>query len=249
MARSRELFSDGVVLLETARLIEDALCSGIRLEAVFVRRGAVTRVDSFLRELSPATTIYEIPSALFQSLATTETSQGVLALAELRRWREVDLFPAGAALVLIAAGLQDPGNLGAMIRAAEAFGATGVMLTRGTVSPYNAKAIRAMAGALLRMPILREMTAPGVQALLSRYQVPLFAAVVQGGTPISAIRWKGPAAVAIGSEGSGVCRELAEAAAKITVPMRPPADSLNAAAAAAVVLYEIARQRESRKSS
>src|ERR1035437_611966 len=129
IARSGELLSDGLVLLETVRMIEDAMGSGIEIVKVFVRRGADKRVAGILATLSPDAAVYEVASDVFDGLASTETSQGILALARAPQWEEKDLFRGDAAgvvqnvvpLVVVVAGVQDPGNLGAMIRTAEAF--------------------------------------------------------------------------------------------------------------------------------
>ncbi|MCZ6750333.1 MAG: RNA methyltransferase, partial [Acidobacteria bacterium] len=159
--------------------------------------------------------------------------------------REQDLFPSGSPLLLLVTGLQDPGNLGTVLRSAEAFGVTGIILTRSTVSPYNAKVVRATAGAVFRIPMLRNLTAAEAVALLRRRRVRLFSSVVRGGRRLSEIDCAGPMAVAIGSEGAGLPQEISAAGRRLTIPMAAAVESLNAATAAAVILYEIARQRNS----
>jgi RNA methyltransferase, TrmH family len=252
MARSGELLSDGpllggLLLLETARMIEDAMGSGIEIVKVFVRRGAQKqgekRAAGILAALSPEAAVYDVASEVFDGLASTETSHGILALARAPQWEEKDLFRGDAALIVVVAGVQDPGNLGAMIRTAEAFGANGMLLTEGTVSAYNAKAVRATAGSLMRVPMLTGLSVAETIKILSRRGTRLFAGVVGQGTPLSEIRFDGPVAVAIGSEGAGLPEELGRAGEKFTIPISPTVESLNAATAAAVVLYEIARQR------
>jgi len=241
-ARSGELLSGGLVVLETERLIHDALESGIPVEKVLISRGNARRARELIEKLPAGTTVYEVPSEVFETLTSTQTSPGVLAMARAPQWDEGDLMTATALLVIVA-GVQDPGNLGAIIRAAEAFGATGMLLSQGTVSPYNAKAIRAAAGSLLRLPMLRELSVGGIATFLSRHAVRLFSAVAEGGRPICSMDFTGPAAVAVGSEGAGLPKELAAAGEQFTIPLVPTAESLNVAAATAVALYEIARQR------
>src|SRR6266404_1301796 len=158
IARSGELLSDGFLLLETARMIEDAISSGIEIAKVFVRRGADNRAAGVLAALSPDAAVYEVSSEVFDGLTSTETSQGILALVRAPQWDEKDLFRGDGSLVVVVAGVQDPGNLGAIIRTAEAFVVSGMLLTEGTVSPYNAKAVRATAGSVLRVPMLRDLT-------------------------------------------------------------------------------------------
>jgi TrmH family RNA methyltransferase len=248
IARSGELLSDGpllggLVLLETARMIEDAMSSGAEIVKAFVRRGTEKRAAGILEVLSPDAAVYEVSSEVFDGLASTETSQGVLALARAPQWEEKDLFRGDASLVVVVAGIQDPGNLGAMIRTAEAFGASGMLLSSGTVSPYNAKAVRATAGSVLRVPMLRDLSVPETIKILLRRSTKLYTAVVGQGMQLSEIHFDGPVAVAIGSEGAGLPEPLAAAGEKFTIPIVPSVESLNAATAAAVVLYEIARQR------
>lgn len=244
--RSGELLAEGEVLLETPKLVEEALASGASLSRVLLRQGASPQARSLLRKLPPATLVYETDARRFDALGTVEHSQGILALAAAPRWRTEDLFPAGPPpLILVLAGLQDPGNLGAILRTAEAFGATGILIARGTVSPYNAKAMRASAGTLFRLPIVRNLTAAEVVALLRRKRVPLFVSAVAGGKTFSKADLAGPAAIVLGSEGAGVPPEWATAGELLTIPMAAQVESLNVAVAAAVILYEVARQRSS----
>lgn len=249
MARVGDLSPDGLVLLETVRLVEEALGSGAAIPQLLVDGKGSQRIRSLLRKLPAETAVYEVAPEVFQGLASTETPQGILALARVPVWREQDLFPSGSPLapplVLVVAGLQDPGNLGAVLRSAEAFGGTGVILTRSTVSPYNAKVVRATAGAVFRIPMLRNLTAAEAVALLRRRRVRLFSSVVRGGRGLPEIDCAGPMAVAIGSEGAGLPQEISTAGRRLTIPMAAAVESLNAATAAAVILYEIARQRNS----
>ena len=245
MVRSGELAQDGFVLLETVRLMEDALASGVPIPRVLVSTHAVVHLKRLLERLPKDTTVYELSPKVFETLGSTETGQGILGLAEEPRWQEDDLFPPGRPpLILVLARLQDPGNLGTLLRTAEAFGATGVLLTQGTVSPFNAKAIRATAGALFRIPMLRGLPVAAVLAVLRRRRVKLFTSVVAGGTPLPAANLTGPAAVVFGAEGAGAPLEFRAVGEPLTIPLAAPVESLNVASAAAVILYEIARQRE-----
>ncbi len=247
MVRSGDLISGGLVLLETVRIIEDALASDIGIAKVFIKQDAGTRARAVLERLSTETEVYEVSPSVFDLLASTETSQGLLALAQAPEWREQDVFPGDSSLVLVVAGIQDPGNLGTIIRTAEAFGATGILLTEGTVSPYNAKAIRATAGSLLRVPMMRDLSVDDAIALVERHSAALFTGVVERGKPISELLFSGRIAVAVGKEGEGLPDRLAKAGEQFTIPIASSVESLNVAAATAVVLYEIARQRQERK--
>ena len=243
MVRAGELSADGQVLLETVRLIEEALASGVSISQVLVSSNPSPRIQQLLKRLAPQTAIYEVTPKVFEALPSTQTPQGILALARVPHWSEADLCRRQPALLLVLSGLQDPGNLGTILRSAEAFGATGVLLTQGTVSPYNAKAVRASAGALFRIPTLYGLTETETVTLLRRKRARLFASVVEGGKQLSEIDLTGPVAIALGSEGAGLPSELLAAGKPFTIPMAPAVESLNVAIAAAVILYEIARQR------
>ena len=246
MARAGELAEDGIVLLETVRLVEDALASGVPIPRVLVNTRTTAYLNRLLERLPQESTVYEVAPKVFETLVTTETSQGILGLAEEPRWQDDDLFPPGRPpLILVLAGLQDPGNLGTLLGTAEAFGATGVLLTQGTVSPYNARAIRATAGAFFRLPLLRGLSVAAVLKLLRRKRVKVLTGVVAGGARLPTTQLAGRVAIVIGSEGAGVPEEFRASSEPLTIPLAEPVESLNVASAAAVILYEIARQRKS----
>ena len=245
MARSGELLCEGEVLLETPKLVEEALSSGARISRVLVSQPAAQRVKELVRQLSPPAKIYEVSQKLLESVSSTESQQGVLALAAAPQWSIEDLLRKSPVLLLVLAGVQDPGNLGTVLRAAEAFGATGVVLLRGTVSLYNAKVVRATAGALFRMPTLNGLTEADTVRLLRENGIPLFACVTREGKSLMETDLSGPLALTFGSEGRGLPQELMAAGQAVSIPMAGAAESLNVAVAAAVALYEAARQRSS----
>jgi TrmH family RNA methyltransferase len=146
--------------------------------------------------------------------------------------------------VVVLAGLQDPGNLGTILRSAEAFGADGVLCLEGTVSEWNPKAVRASAGSVFRMPVL-QMQAADAMAQLREAGVRTLTTTVKGAKRADGIDLAEPIALLIGNEGNGVPVELAaKADGAITIPCPGPVESLNAAVATSVLLYEAARQRE-----
>jgi TrmH family RNA methyltransferase len=160
----------------------------------------------------------------------------------------VDDVMGGVPLILVAAGLQDPGNLGTLVRSAEAFGATGVLTTAGTVSAWNQKALRASVGSVFRMPVVG-VTAEEVAGLKAR-SVSLIAAVGLddfGTTAAQEMDFTGACALMIGNEGAGLTAEWMEMAdARVTIPCPGPVESLNAAVAGSLLLYEASRQRSVR---
>jgi TrmH family RNA methyltransferase len=248
-----------VIAIEGEHLLAEALRSGLRLRAVFIRADPERR-DSNLRllerlDLPASVPIVSLNPAVFASAVETESPQGVAALVEPRRFSLADVLghtavpgPApGAPLVMVCAGVQDPGNFGAIIRSAEAFSATGVLALPGTVDVWNGKALRASAGSAFRIPVVQERTSLALAAL-DETNIPILAATAavpgNDALPCSACDLTGPAAILIGNEGSGLSPELLDRAnIRIAIPMPGPVESLNAAVAASILLYEAARQR------
>jgi TrmH family RNA methyltransferase len=172
----------------------------------------------------------------------------VIALVEPPSWKLEQLF-RGRPLVVVLDGLQDPGNAGTIARTAEAFGATGLLLSKGTVSPFNAKALRASAGSLFRIPFLHNVDSPLARAALRQNKVELYAGVPArsngAARSITEVDLSGRCGIVIGSEAHGVGSELRTAALDVTIPT-VGVESLNAAIAAAILLYEARRQRSLR---
>ena len=193
--------------------------------------------------------IISLNAAVFSSAVDTESPQGVAALVGTPRFSLAAALAGPRPLLLVTAALQDPGNFGTLIRSAEAFGATGVLALPGTVSVWNAKALRASAGSAFRVPVIYEKSWPAFAALAERH-IPIYATVPTGAAqdaiPCSSADLAAPAAILIGNEGSGLSAEfLDRAAACITIPTPGPTESLNAGVAASILLYEAARQRAS----
>lgn len=180
-----------------------------------------------------------VTDEVMAAMSDTETAPGVLAVlpAEPRPW------PDDPSLLVILDTVGNPGNLGAILRAASAAGASGVLLGPGCVDPYNPKVARGSMGALLRLPV-RSASWPEIGRLAAGLDVWL--AVARQGTAHTAVDWRRPAAILIGGEAHGAGQAAdALATGRVTIPMHDPTESLNAALAAAIILFEAARQRES----
>ena len=239
---------DGSVAIEGVKLVEEAIRSGLRLRAVFFSESARERANRLLPQLSHNTETVLLPDDIFQSAVATETPQGVAALVYPLVSTLEDLFrPAtqtgAATLILGCAGLQDPGNLGTILRSAEAFGANGVIATEGTVSAANPKVARASAGSVFRLPVIKLSTAQAIAAL-EENGIRLAVTSSHKGRPVQEIDLTLPTAIFIGSEGQGIPRSLLDAANEaILIPHSPKVESLNAGIAASILLYEAQRQR------
>jgi TrmH family RNA methyltransferase len=226
------------IAVEGLHLTEEAAKSGLQLHTVFIREGN----EGLLEHLAVGEAeVLIVTEEVFQSATLTEHPQGIAALVEAPQFT-VEAMLNGIPLVVIAAGLQDPGNLGTLVRSAEAFGASGMILLPGTVSLWNAKTLRASSGSAFRLPVVT-LTAEDAFATLHTHGVRIFAAVARDGGSEADLR--GPSALLVGNEGSGLPEAwIAQADGRVTIPLPGAVESLNAAVAGSVLLYEAMRQRK-----
>ena len=234
------LTENGFCLAETFHLLEEALRSKCEIGGVIASKPVAKKVEDKLRGRHDLK-LYTVPDELFDHLTSTETNQGVLTLVKPPEWTEADLFTEPA-LIVVLDGLQDPGNVGTILRAAEAFSATGALLLKGTASAYQPKTVRASAGSLFRLPLLSGVQADEALAMLTRNNIPMLAAMPGGGTAVWQQDWRTGCAIVVGSEGQGVSRALESAARPVSIPTQG-VESLNAALSAGILLYEAHRQR------
>ncbi len=235
--------SEGEVAVEGMHLVEEAIRSGLRLSTVFFSESARPRAHKLLPQLSAHTEALLLPDDIFSSAVPSETPQGIAALVRVKSFAIEDVLKSQPALLVVTAGLQDPGNLGTIARSGEAFGATGLLLGEGTVSSWNWKATRASAGALFRIPAVRTSLQEALPKLKAQ-GIRVLATSSHKGTPLWEADLRGPVAIAIGGEGAGLPKEIiTQADELIAIPQTEKVESLNAGIAASVVLYEAARQR------
>jgi TrmH family RNA methyltransferase len=227
-ARQGTLTEDGWALAEGRHLLAEAVRSGTEIRAVIAAEEATVLPP-------PGVRVLRVSPAVFSQLATAEAPQGVLTLVRPPVWTLPDLLH-GVPLLAVLDGIQDPGNAGAILRAAEAFGATGAIFLKGSVHPYNPKALRAAAGSTFRLPLVTGLAPADLPPL------PLFAADPRAPRSLAETDLTGPCALAIGSEGRGIRAELAARAQGLRIPTQS-VESLNAATAAAILFYEARRQR------
>lgn len=238
------LTSEGLCVAESFHLLEEALRSDREVKTVLASESVRSAVEAHVRGL-PGTRVAVLPDKLFQAVAGTETTQGVIALVRPAAWNIEQLF-RGASLVMVLDGLQDPGNAGAICRAAEAFGATGVLFVKGSASPFHPKTVRASAGSLFRVPFVWGVDGALARAALQQHKLDAWAGVpARKGSPakrLDQVDFTRRCALVIGSEAHGVGVELRSAAMELFIPT-VGVESLNAAVAAGILLYEARRQR------
>jgi len=243
-----ERTKSGDCAIEGVRILEEAIRSGLRFGAVFFRESAQNLAERLLPQIASHVETLLVPDKVFDSAVASETPQGVAALVRLKEFSIEDVLERlqiGPVIVIV--GLQDPGNLGTILRSAEAFGSAGVVLGEGTVSPFNSKVIRASAGSLFRIPLVVSKAAGGLEAILPKFRaqgVRLIATSSHKGTPLDQAGLAGPCAIFIGSEGAGLPKTLmSQVDELIAIPHTQQVESLNAGVAASIVLYEAARQK------
>lgn len=234
---------NGALLLEGPNLIEAALAAPpgrVAIEAVFVIEQFAGRNKTLMSALSARCgKIIEASERAMKRLSDTSTPQGIVALARVTMVNVRELLFKGITVVLD--GVQDPGNVGAVIRTAAAFGAGAVVAMPGTADPFGPKALRASAGAALGMDIVMATRAAQVHALMDR-GVSLYVASAHGGADPASLALPKDVAVAFGAEGEGISPELkAAAAGELTLSIGTGAESLNVAASSAILLYIMSR--------
>jgi len=238
------LTEDGHCAAEGVRVVEEAIRSGRKIKAVFVRESSAERANRLLPQLGAHTETLMLPDDVFDSAVPSDTPQGVAALVKIEPVALEQVLTLDGALLLAVAGLQDPGNLGTLVRSAEAFGASAVLIGSGTVSPWNPKVVRGSSGSIFRMPVVSGSLVTAFEALRQReYRV--MATSSHRGTLLPEVNLGGATVVVIGNEGAGIARELMPFVDEtIVIPQSSKVESLNAGIAGSIILYEAARQRK-----
>ncbi|HEV2352146.1 MAG TPA: RNA methyltransferase [Terriglobia bacterium] len=243
---------EGWLAIEGPHALEEALSAGpeVAPQSVLVSETAGSKFQSLLARLPRETEVARVADALFNRVADTPSPQGIAALVEVKA-RELDpLLRQPSVLLLVACGVQDPGNLGTMMRSAQALGASALLTLKDTVSPFNPKAARSSAGAIFHLPIFHGLEPAGLFRQLRAAGVRVVASDRKSPNPLHRADLRGGLAFLIGREGSGLPEESIRGAdLRLSIPIRPGMDSVNAATAASIFLYEAARQREFEKLS
>lgn len=229
------------LLVEGVRLLSDAWQSGAHPEAVFYAPDMLAGAEgaALLASLQAAgCATFACTPPVFASLAETVTPQGIAAVLPLPALP----LPPQPTLLLLLDGVGDPGNAGTLLRSAEAAGADGAIFARDAVDPFNDKVVRAAMGAHFRLPLLRCTDWATVDALLPA-AMRWYLADAHAATSYDAINWRQPCAIVVGSEAHGPGAEARQRSSAIMIPMAGSTESLNAAVAGSVILFEAARQR------
>ncbi|HWQ77725.1 MAG TPA: RNA methyltransferase [Anaerovoracaceae bacterium] len=233
-------------LIEGPNLLREALQNGGEIEMILVSEdygGEGFDAGDLFREGIP---MAAMPPGLFRKLSDTETPQGIMAVVKKRVYRSEEFFSSASCRsnIIVLDRLQDPGNIGTILRTADAAGYLGAIFMKGTADIYSPKVARAAAGSLFRLPVLTAETPGQAVQLLKQHGKTVVCTAPGGNRPYYDAGLAENAAVVIGNEGNGVSEEFLELSDfLVTIPMEGTVESLNAAAAAAILMYESVRQR------
>jgi TrmH family RNA methyltransferase len=242
LQRRRERYAQGQLLIEGVRLVRDAWQSGVALRHVFYAPELLTEQSSlteFVNQLAAAhIELVPCSTSVFATLSETVTPQGIAAVVELPRLA----VPTPRTLTLLLDQVRDPGNAGTLLRSAAAAGVALVIFGPETVDPFNEKVMRAGMGAHFRTPIRTSANWDEVTAWVDRTQ-PLYVADAAGEVDYDEVNWSMAATLVVGGEANGAGLWVRQYATTIRIPMQGETESLNAAVAGSVILFEAARQR------
>lgn len=238
--------TDDEILLDGAHLLGEALAVGLHVDVVAIEDDTSNAETTSLARRAEAAgaQVVTVTSSVLAAMSPVRHPSGIVAIARRRERTLDEALGSAPQMVLLLEQVQDPGNVGAIIRAAEACGATGVVVGSGSADPYGWKALRGSMGSVFRLPVAaRQLLTMAVERARD-LGLHVLAAVPRDGTPLPQCDLRNPVAVVLGGEGGGVSRGLLERAnGRLTIPMRRAVESLNVATAAALIAYEADRQR------
>lgn len=251
LARRRNREKEKKFLIEGTRFVEEALDAQWPLEVVLYTGEFYLGCGNVVvsKAVSKGLKVVEISGLLLAELAETETPQGVAAVAHMRQWGITDMLAGiapGHSVIVLVDGVQDPGNLGTIIRSSDAFGAKGVVLTKGTVDLYNPKTLRSTMGSIFHLPVVQNQETREVVHLLMENNYMLAVGDPRAELSIDRAGFPDRVLLVVGNEASGPSGEIMSFPhTRITIPMPGRAESLNVGVASSIMLYEISRQRVS----
>jgi len=235
--------------IEGVRVLEEAENAGCKVDAVVITEGFgnESREKKLLeRWLARKIRVFQVSEKNFASISAVRTPQGAMALARAPRYSLNEIQPKERGLILCACGIQDPGNLGTLIRTGAAAGADMVLTAEGTVSALNPKTLRASAGAFFNVPVIEHLKTGELISYCERNNIRMYRTDAGAGVPYTKADLASSCAIFLGNEGAGISNAAFAGLPVIHIPMPGNTESLNVAAAGAILLFEAARQRSER---
>ena len=235
---TKERKKQGLFVLEGLRICLDAYENGIKFDKLIVSESAYAKLFSDIEKFATVSEkCYLLPDSLFEKIASTDSPQGISIVAKIKKAEE-KISPNGRYIGL--ENLSDPSNLGAIARTAEALGVSGILISKGSVDPYSPKVLRASMGTLIRMPLF---VCDDLCETIKENRLNPYACVVDAdATPINTVDFKDGDILLIGNEANGLTDETKAKSKPVTIKMSGKAESLNAAAAAAIAMWEMVKK-------
>ena len=237
--------ASGTLLLDGEHLVEEALASSVALDVVALADDIVDTNPQLVDRLErTGVDVVGVTSQVMAAMSPVKQPTGLVALARATAASLDEVLADAPQLVVVLQGVQDAGNVGAIVRAADGCGATGLIATESTADPFGWKALRGAMGSTFRIPIATRQPTAATLARLRVHGVSIVATVPRDGTPLPGFSFTGPVAIVLGGEGPGLLPDaVAQADERLSIPMRQPVESFNVAITAALILYEAAKQR------
>jgi TrmH family RNA methyltransferase len=241
--------ADGTrLLLDGVHLVREARAAGLPFErAVVVAEHADDGseiADAVATLVSDGVDVSIVTKPVMKAISPVQTPSGIAAVVKRRPVSAVQVCQAREPFVIAAVDVQDPGNLGALLRAAEAGGATSAVVCGASASPFSWKAVRGSMGTVFRLPVVAGVKAEALLECAQKFGLRTVASVARGGEAPDAVDWRGGVLLFVGGEGPGLDDTIVAASdARVTIPMQPPVESLNVAVAGGLLVYEARRQR------
>jgi RNA methyltransferase, TrmH family len=235
------------ILLDGAHLVSEAVAADIRVHQIIVASDALS--NAHIKTLLGICAGRRVPiaaasAAVMSAISPVRSSSEIVAIAKRPVCDDGRLYPRDGALVIMAVDVQDPGNVGAIARVAEAGGASGMVAAGGSADPFGWKALRGSMGSALRLPIAIHKSVGQAMDAARGHGCQIVATIPNGGQSLFDLELDGPLAILIGGEGAGLADDLLAAAdLRVSIPMQRPVESLNTAVAAGLLIYEARRQR------
>ena len=245
--RAGQLTDRGLLPFEGPTLLQEAVKSQTAVESLLVTDPGLLNPSQRRWLKEQHTRVFQVGPDILNSISGTETPNSLIGLARVPRWDLEPCLDKERGLFIVLAELQDPGNLGTILRSSEAFGVTALLTTRGSVNAYNAKSVRASAGSIFRVPIFQGLREPFLFQSFEDHHIPIVGASLKAREPADPCRLELPMALIVGSEAKGLSDGiLRQCRHEVRIDMNQSVQSLNAAIAASILLYEIRHHEHNR---
>lgn len=236
------------LLLDGAHLVREAQGAALAFESIVIAQSHLNReteegalAQSLQRD---GVDVASAGDQVFAAVSPVRTPSGIVAIAHRHATTTQAILTKARLFAMVVVDVQDPGNLGALMRISEAGGVTGMIVAGDSANPFSWKAVRGSMGSALRLPVARGLSIDAVMQELQKSRTKVIAAVPRKGHDPDAVDWSGRFALLLGGEGQGLSRNVVEAAdERVTIPMEPPVESLNVATSAAIMIYAARRGR------